>query len=263
MPGVPEEFVAFAHRLADAAGAVQRRYFRTPVTVDIKEDDSPVTIADREAEAAMRTLIARHHPGHGVLGEEHGSDRLDAEWVWVLDPIDGTRSFITGRALFGTLIALCHRGVPVLGMIDQSIMRERWLGRSGARSTMNGNPLATRACPDPSRAVLHSTSPYLFADGHERDAFERLAAQVSLPFFGCDCYAYGLLAMGFVDLVVEAGLGVYDYMALVPVIEGAGGRITDWQGRPPGFGSDGRVVAAGDGRVHEAVLRMLGEKTAS
>ncbi|MDX6748829.1 histidinol-phosphatase [Geminicoccaceae bacterium 1502E] len=263
MQTVPDELVALAHRLAEAAGAVQRRYFRTPVAVDSKSDDSPVTIADREAEAAMRELIARHFPDHGVLGEEHGSDRLDAEFVWVLDPIDGTKAFITGRPQFGTLIALCHGGRPVLGVIDQTITGERWVGRAGAPSTMNGAAIATRPCSDPARAVLCATSPYMFAEGDERAAFERLARQVRMPLFGGDCYAYGLLAMGFVDLVVEAGLGVYDYMALVPVIEGAGGRITDWEGRPPGFGSDGRVVAAGDGRTHEAVLRLLGEKTAS
>lgn len=258
-----DDILAFAHRLADAAGAVQRRYFRTPVAVDTKADDSPVTIADREAEAAMRELIARHFPSHGVLGEEHGSDRLDAEFVWVLDPVDGTKAFVTGRPQFGTLIALCREGRPVLGIIDQSITGERWVGSAGAVSSMNGRPIATRACPAPAQAVLCATSPYMFGQGAEREAFERLAGQVRMPLFGGDCYAYGLLAMGFVDLVVEAGLGIYDFMALVPVIEGAGGTITDWESRALHLGSNGRVVAAGDLRSHAAALRILGEKSAS
>jgi inositol-phosphate phosphatase/L-galactose 1-phosphate phosphatase/histidinol-phosphatase len=141
------EFEALAHRLADRAGEIQRRYFRTSVAVDTKADASPVTIADREAEAAMRDLIAAAYPHHGILGEEHGQDRIDAEFVWVLDPIDGTKSFITGRPLFGTLIALAHRGRPVMGMIDQSILRERWIGSHGTSSAWNGRPIRVRACP--------------------------------------------------------------------------------------------------------------------
>lgn len=252
-----DALVAFAHRLADAAGEVHRRYFRTPVAVDTKPDQSPVTIADREAEAAIRELLARHHPGHGIWGEEHGQERLDAEHVWVIDPIDGTKSFITGRPLFGTLIALLHRGRPVLGIIDQAILRERWLGVAGRPTTHNGTAVRTRACPGLAQATLCSTSPYLFAEGYERDAFERLARAVKLPLFGGDCYAYGLLAMGFADLVLEADLEPYDYLALVPVIEGAGGRLTDWQGRPLGLSSDGRVLAAGDDRAHAQALALL------
>ena len=153
------EFEALAHRLADCAGEVQRRYFRSPVSVETKADDSPVTVADREAEAAMRELIAAAYPDHGILGEEHGRDRIDAEFVWVLDPIDGTKSFITGRPLFGTLIALAHRGRPVLGMIDQSILRERWVGAAGEGSVWNGRPIRMRACPRVEDAVLFATSP--------------------------------------------------------------------------------------------------------
>ena len=227
--------------------------------VDTKPDQSPVTVADREAEAAIRDLIARHHPEHGVYGEEYGRSGLDAEHVWVIDPIDGTKSFITGRPLFGTLIALLHRGRPVLGLIDQAILRERWLGVAGRPTTHNGTIIRTRACPALAQATLCSTSPYLFAEGHERDAFERLARAVKLPLFGGDCYAYGLLAMGFADLVLEADLEPYDYMAIVPVIEGAGGRLTDWQGQPLGLGSDGRVLAAGDERAHAQALAIVGD----
>jgi inositol-phosphate phosphatase/L-galactose 1-phosphate phosphatase/histidinol-phosphatase len=250
-------FEALAHRLADRAGEIQRRYFRTPVSVEAKADASPVTIADQEAEAAMRDLIAAAYPDHGILGEEHGRERIDAEFVWVLDPIDGTKSFITGRPLFGTLIALAHRGRPVMGMIDQSILRERWVGVAGGVSAWNGRPIAVRACPRIEDAVLFATSPAMFRAGAENDAFGRVQQRVRLPMYGGDCYAYGLLAMGFADLVVEAGLEPYDFMALVPVIEGAGGLLTDWQGRALELGSNGQVLAAGDARVHAAARGLL------
>jgi inositol-phosphate phosphatase/L-galactose 1-phosphate phosphatase/histidinol-phosphatase len=252
------EFVELAHALADAAAVPQRRYFRTPVAVDTKADESPVTIADREAEAAMRELIGRHFPSHGILGEEYGAERTDAEHVWVLDPIDGTKSFITGRPLFGTLIALLREGAPVLGIIDQSIIHERWVGIAGEPSTHNGNPIRVRACAELGHAVLFATSPRMFGTATpRRSAFQRVEDKVRLPMFGGDCYAYGLMAMGLADLVIEAGLAPYDYMALVPVIEGAGGTLTDWQGRRLGLDSDGCVIAAGDVRVRDAASELL------
>lgn len=252
------EFEGLAHRLADRAGEIQRRYFRTPVSVEAKADASPVTVADREAEAAMRELIRAAYPGHGILGEEHGDEALDAEFVWVLDPIDGTKSFITGRPLFGTLIALAHAGRPVLGIIDQAILRERWVGVAGEAAAWNGRPIRARPCPRVEDAVLFTTSPLLFDPGAEREAYERVQARVRLPMFGGDCYAYGLLAAGYADLVVEAGLAPYDFMALAPVVEGAGGRATDWQGRPLALSSSGQVLAAGDARAHAAAAALLG-----
>jgi inositol-phosphate phosphatase/L-galactose 1-phosphate phosphatase/histidinol-phosphatase len=251
------EFVELAHALADAAAGPQRHYFRTPVAVDTKADESPVTIADREAEAAMRELIGRRFPDHGIFGEEYGAENADAEHVWVLDPIDGTKSFITGRPLFGTLIALLRGGEPVLGLIDQSIIHERWLGISGQRSTHNGNVIRVRQCPGLGQAVLFATSPRMFGSGPSRAGFQRVEERVRLAMYGGDCYAYGLMAMGLADLVVEAELAPYDYMALVPVIAGAGGRLTDWQGGALGLKSDGRVVAAGDQRVHGAAVELL------
>jgi inositol-phosphate phosphatase/L-galactose 1-phosphate phosphatase/histidinol-phosphatase len=258
MTGVSyREFEALAHRLADRAGEIQRRYFRTPVSVETKADASPVTIADREAEAAMRELILATYPDHGILGEEHGPEALDAEFVWVLDPIDGTKSFITGRPLFGTLIGLAHAGRPVVGVIDQAVLKERWVGCAGAPSAWNGRPVRTRACPGLEDAVLFTTSPLLFDPGPESEAYRAVQERVRLPMFGGDCYAYGLVASGFADLVVEAGLAPYDFMALAPVLEGAGGRITDWTGRPLGLASSGQVVAAGDGRTHQAAVDLL------
>jgi inositol-phosphate phosphatase/L-galactose 1-phosphate phosphatase/histidinol-phosphatase len=251
----PEQ-AALADALADAAGAVIRHYFRQRIAIDDKPDTSPVTIADREAETAMRALIEARFPTHGILGEEHGTVRAGADWIWVLDPIDGTKSFISGVPLFGTLIALLHQGVPVLGIIDQPISHERWRGVAGSPSTHNGNPIRTRPCPDLAAASLFATAPDMFR-GADAAAFARLKAEVKLTRHGGDCYAYGLVASGFIDCVVEASLKPYDYCAMVPIIEGAGGVFTDRQGKPLGLRSDGRVLAAGDRRVHEAALSVL------
>ncbi|HUC60372.1 MAG TPA: histidinol-phosphatase [Alphaproteobacteria bacterium] len=238
--------IALAEALADAAGAIIRGHFRQPIAVDEKSDQTPVTIADRAAEAAMRALIEQRFPEHGIIGEEHGSTRAEAEHVWVLDPIDGTKSFISGIPLFGTLIALTRRGRPVLGVIDQPILRERWLGAEGRATTLNGAPVRARACAALDRATLFSTAPELMFQGADAAGFARLRAAVKLVRAGGDCYAYAQLASGFIDLVVEAQLKPYDYCALAPVIAGAGGTITDWQGRTLDLAADGRVIACGD-----------------
>jgi len=253
---VPAELVALANRLADAARPIAARYFRTPVTVDDKSDLSPVTIADREAETAMRALLAKHVPAHGIFGEEHGAERTDAEYVWVLDPIDGTKAFITGLPIFGTLIALLHRGVPVLGIIDQPILKERWLGGAGRPSTLNDRPIKVRACAALDKAYMYSTAPLMFP-GPIAKRHEALAEKVKLFRWGGDCYAYGLLAAGHVDLVVENSLKLYDFAAVVPVIKGAGGTITDWKGRELDMHSDGSVLAAGDPAIHRAAAAIL------
>jgi inositol-phosphate phosphatase/L-galactose 1-phosphate phosphatase/histidinol-phosphatase len=246
---VPANFIALAHRLADAARPISARYFRTAVPVDDKSDASPVTIADREAEAAIRAILSKEVPEHGV-------ERADAEYVWVLDPIDGTRAFITGLPIWGTLIALLHKGVPVLGVIDQPILKERWLGVSGQQSTLNGQPIKVRACPSLDRAYMYSTSPIMFS-GDVTRKHAALADAVKLFRWGGDCYAYGLLAAGHVDLVVENDLKLYDFAALVPVIKGAGGLATDWQGKELDMSSDGSILAAGDPAVHRAAARIL------
>lgn len=256
MTAIPEDFVTLAQRLADAARPVVRKYFRTPVAVDDKEDASPVTIADREVEEAMRAILTAEVPGHGILGEEHGRTNCDAEWVWVLDPIDGTAAFITGKPSFGTLIALAHRGRPVLGIIDQAFTDERWLGVQGRPTTLNGQPAKVRACPDLAHGYAFTTAPELFCP-QTRPGWDRIAAKVKRVRYGCDCYAYALLASGFVDVVVEAGLKPYDFAALVPVIQGAGGMMTDWSGQPLTIESVGRVCAAGDTRTHAEALRVL------
>ena len=255
-PSILARYRALAERMADAGGAVLRRYFRLPVAVDQKADASPVTIADRETEAALRALLAAECPDHGTWGEEYGQERIDADWVWVLDPIDGTKAFISGKPSFGLLIALLHRGVPVLGVIDQPITGERWIGVAGSSTTLNGAPVHVRECPALDRAILYATAPEMFV-GVDAEAFARVRRASHITRYGADCYAYALLASGFVDLVVEASLQPYDYCALAPIVQGAGGVITDWRGAALGLGSDGRVVASGDERTHRQALELL------
>ena len=216
--------IALAHALADAAGAAIRPWFRRAFLVETKEDFSPVTIADREAEAAIRRLLAEHRPDDGVIGEEYGEDRPDAARVWVLDPIDGTRAFVAGRPLFGTLIALLEDGVPVLGMIDQCIAGDRWVAGVDQPTLLNGRRAHVRACAALADAHLATTSPWLFGDDAARFDALRLGARDVL--LGGDCHNYGLVAAGHLDLVVESGLKIHDWAALVPVVTGAGGGMT-------------------------------------
>jgi len=254
--GELDQYLALATQLADAAGEAIRPHFRQPLAVDDKPDLSPVTVADRAAEAVMRQLIAARFPTHGILGEEFGRERESADFTWVLDPIDGTKSFISGVPLFGTLIALAYQGRPILGIIDQPILRERWIGASGHPTTLNGAAIRVRPCPGLAGATVFATSPDMFKD-HDAAAFARVAAAAKLVRFGADCYAYGLLAHGFIDLVIEASLKPYDFSAMLPIVEGAGGAASDWRGTPLSLASDGRVLVAGDRRAHEAALALL------
>ena len=246
--------IALAHRLADAAGAAIRPHFRALAAIETKSDASPVTVADRAAEAAIRAMLARERPGDGVIGEEYGEDRADASRVWVIDPIDGTRAFIAGRPLFGTLIALMTDGVPEIGVIDQCIAHDRWVGVLGRDTCLNGIPVRARLCADLCAAHLGTTSPYLFDDPA---AFERVRAAAGDVIFGGDNHNYAMVATGCLDLVVESGLKIYDWAALVPVVTGAGGVMTDWLGQPLRPDSNGAVVAAGDPALLPAVLAAL------
>ena len=249
-------FARLAERLADAARPITLAHFRAGVAYDVKADTSPVTVADREAEAVMRAMITDACPAHGILGEEHGAEHLDASYVWVLDPIDGTKSFVTGKPLFGTLIALLRDGRPIVGIIDMPALNERWVGVQGRPTLFGGREVRVRTCADPGHAWLYATSPQMFG-ASDAAAFERLRTACYAAVWGADLYAYGLLASGRVDLVCEGSLQPYDYCALVPVIEGAGGIITDWQGAPLGLASDGRALAAGDATLHAVARRML------
>ena len=247
-----------ALHLADAAGEVIRPYFRKPLAIRDKPDLTPVTAADRAAEAAMRALIEARFPDHGIVGEEFGRVRVEAEFVWTLDPIDGTKSFISGVPLFGTLIALTLDGRSILGVIDQPILRERWIGAVGRPTTLNGAAIRCRACPTLTAATLFATTPDMFK-GEDAACFARVSAAAKLTRFGADCYAYGLVATGFVDLVLEASLKPYDFCAMVPIVEGAGGVATDWRGGSLHLASDGRILVAGDRRLHGAALALLGD----
>ena len=248
--------IALAHALADAAGAAIRPYFRARFDVETKGDSSPVTQADRAAEAAIRSVLEAERPADGIIGEEYGNVREGADRLWVLDPIDGTRSFIAGRPIFGTLIALIEGGVPVLGVIDQPISGERWIGATGQPTTLNGVTASSRACPALANAHLGSTAPHLFTPP-EKAAFDRVRAAARDTLWGGDCYNYALLASGHLDMVVEAGLQLYDLAALVPVVEGAGGAMRDWSGAPLTRDSSGQVIAVGDTRLLDPALAAL------
>lgn len=248
-----QEFIELANSLADIAGEIARKYYRQPFDIVRKGDDSPVTIADRAIEEAMRALIEERRPMDSILGEEFGTKDGQSGYTWVLDPIDGTKSFVMGRPTFGALIALCKDDVPVLGVIDQPILKERWMGANG-QTTFNGEIVKARSCKDLGDAVMASTTPDMFkgtgAVYEKFDGGRRWA-------WGGDCYSYALLASGHVDLVLEAALSPYDFAALVPVVEGAGGKMRDWDDQILTIQSDGRVLAVGDAALWDQAAAKL------
>ncbi len=251
-----KELSDFALFVAQEVAPLALEYFRSPLEVELKADHSPVTVADRQVEAAIRARIGAAYPDHGIFGEEHGTDNADSRHLWVIDPIDGTKSFISGMPTFGALIAFLVDGRPEIGLISVPATGEYWLGVDGLPSTFGGVPCRTRACRTLGEARLYTTSPDAFdADG--LDLFDRVSARAGMRRFGGDCYSYGLLASGHVDAVIEMSLQPYDFMALVPVVQGAGGVITDWQGRPLGLGSTGHVVAAATPALHAEILAEL------
>jgi len=252
-----EELTAFANQLADAAGDVIMPYFRAKNAIENKQDGGfdPVTIADKEAETAMRALIETTYPDHGILGEEHGHKPAGAGGMtWVLDPIDGTRSFIGGLPTWGTLIALNNGEKVIMGVMDQPFTDERYIGTPDG-AFFKGQKLAVRPCASIGDAVLYSTTPDMFYEPGEAEAFGRVEGVVKLRRFGGDCYAYAMMALGFVDLIIESAMQPYDIQALIPIVEGAGGIVTNWQGEDAMQG--GQILAAGDARLHEQALGLL------
>jgi histidinol phosphatase-like enzyme (inositol monophosphatase family) len=258
------DFSQFVNELATVSGQAILPFFRTALIADDKGTAGvfdPVTEADRAGEAAMRHLIKRHFPTHGIVGEEFGSEDAEREYVWVLDPIDGTKAFMAGLPLWGTLIGLLRDGAPVYGLMHQPFTGERFSG-DGAGSVYKGRQgeravdrkLKTRRCAALADAVISTTSPRMFV-GELLAAYERVEGETRIARYGCDCYAYCMLAAGHIDLVIEAGLKPYDIVALIPIIEGAGGIVTDWKGESAANG--GSVCAAGDRRVHDAALELL------
>ncbi|WP_209427964.1 histidinol-phosphatase [Pararhodobacter sp. SW119] len=255
------DWANIAEGLARDAGAHALAYFRQPVDIETKADLSPVTVADREVEQLLRTAIAARFPDHAILGEEFGAEGASDAPLWIVDPIDGTRSFITGWPIWGTLLALFADGRARIGVIEMPALGERWLGIAGQGAwfadARNGQHQARASgCRDLAQARFYTTSPRYF----DADAQARIAAlieRVGTARFGGDCYSYGLLASGHVDLVVEAQLQPYDFLPVVPVIEGAGGVVTDWAGAPLTLASDGRVIAAATTELHATALAML------
>lgn len=252
-------FVPFLTTLSSAAGAAILPHFRTGFDVENKKSGGfdPVTIADRAAETAMRAEINRAYPDHGILGEEHGSENLDAEHVWVLDPIDGTRAFISGLPTWGVLIGLKTGGKPAIGMMAQPYVGETYAGDGKSawyEGPLGARTLATRPCAEIESAVLLTTAPEMF-QGAEADAYQAIASRTRLNRYSSDCYGYAMVAAGQVDCVIETGLQAYDVVALIPIIEGAGGVITSWTGGSAADG--GQVVASGDPRLHDQLLAIL------
>ena len=256
----PVDFAAFVNQLATMSGQVILPFFRSQITAEDKSRGGvfdPVTEADRAGETAMRRLIRETFPDHGVVGEEFGAERPHAEFVWVLDPIDGTRAFMAGLPLWGTLIGLTRDGLPAYGLMHQPFIGERFFGDGGSAGYTGphgARTLMTRRCRSLADAVLSTTSPRLFAED-ELAAYERVEGAVKLTRYGYDCYAYCMLAAGHVDIIVEAGLKPYDIVALIPIIEGAGGIVTSWDGGSAAAG--GSIVACGDKRLHGEVLERL------
>jgi len=251
--------VAAAIEIADLARQVSLKYFRQPLEIAQKADRSPVTIADQQTEDLIREEITRRFPEHGFYGEESGQTATDAKWVWVVDPIDGTTSFSTGKPTFGTLIALLYEGAPVLGVVDLPALGDRWVGVKGQPTLYNGEIVHCNAeVSDISQCSVYTTTTKMF-DEQALARYQALEKNARFSVFGADCLGYGLLASGFTEIVVEDSLEPYDYMSLVPVVEGAGGCISDWQGKPLVLGSGKQVVASANIELHQKVLKALAE----
>lgn len=246
----------FAERLADESRAILNEVAGVVPDVTIKADESYVTETDKRIEARLREIIDAEHPEHGVLGEEHGARDLDAEFVWVLDPIDGTAPFIAGIPVYGTLIGLARRGRPWLGVIDHPATSDRWVGISGEWATFNGRPVRTRSCAGLEPALMTCSNADFFAPD-QLAAFNALRGRVRYTQYGGSCYAYGVLASGRTDLAVDGGLDPFDIFAPAAVIEGAGGKITDWSGQRFTLDWRGLVLAAGDDALHASALELL------
>ena len=254
---VTDEYIKIAIQAADAAREVTLKYFRQPLDIVQKQDDSPVTIADKETEHLIRKIIETAFPEHGFYGEETGQSDIDKEWTWVVDPIDGTASFSTGKPTFGTLIGLCYQGKPQLGIIDHAALDDRWIGIKGKQTTYNGKPVkANPNNTELANATSYTTTPRMFTT-ETLARYEAVADQCKFTIFGADCMAYGLVASGFSDLIIEADLKPYDYMAVAPVIDGAGGVISDWEGKEITLETGDQILAAGNLKLHQAALLAI------
>lgn len=250
------QFADFAGRLADASRALINDAQWSRIRGQVKGDGSPVTEVDQAVEDRLREMIAAAYPEHGVLGEERGATAIERDFVWTLDPVDGTLSYLAGIPAYGTLIGLLHRGAPILGVIDLPATGERWLAHDGLSTLRNGMPVSARACEDLASALLSTSGPE-YLDAADRPAVERLKAATRWCTYGGNCVTYAQIACGRIDIGIDAAMGPYDYLPLVPIVSGAGGVITDWQGAPLVLGSGDKVLAGGDARLHAKALEVL------
>lgn len=256
MNNVSQVYIDAALEIADRAREISLKYFRQPLDTITKEDKSPVTIADQQTEEMIRGEIEQRFPEHGFYGEESGQSATDAEWVWVVDPIDGTTSFSTGKPTFGTLIALLHEGRPVLGLVDLPALDDRWLGVKGQPTLYNDKVVNTSSVNEIAKASIYTTTTKMFDDA-QMLRYQAVEQQGKFSVFGADCLGYGLLASGFTEIVIEASLKPYDYMALVPVIEGAGGCISDWEGREIDLQTADHILACANVDLHQKALKVI------
>jgi histidinol phosphatase-like enzyme (inositol monophosphatase family) len=252
-----DAMTALAVRLVEASAAEIRPRFRQPIATERKVDISPVTEADRAAEQAMRSILKAERPEDGIVGEEYGNTEGTSGLTWVIDPIDGTKAFMTGRATFVTLLALLDGDKPILGVIDQPIAGDRWVGVAGRSTLHNGQPVKARATvTEVGDAIFSTTDHGLFPEG-DIETYRKVSDACSIRTYGGDGYAYGLLASGWIDVVLESGLKLHDFAALSTVVEGAGGVMTDWAGAPLTAKSDGRVLAVGNAALHARLLALI------
>jgi len=256
---IPKTLMTFAESLADASRAVIRDVGRTPVRGDSKGDGSPVTAIDKAVEDRLRDLIAAAYPDHGIVGEERGVTAPDSEFVWVLDPIDGTLPFMAGLPVYGTLIALLHNRAPLLGVIEMPATQERWIGYKGRPTCLNGQPVQVRSCPSLAEAMLSTSNPDFYS-GEDLPALQRMKAATCWTVYGGSCMAYAQIASGRIDVGIDVAFDVFDYLALVPVIEGAGGVISDWAGEALTLDSGDRLIAACNPEIHRQALDILNNR---
>lgn len=251
---MPDEFIKLANYMADKAGEILIRHFRSNQDVENKSDNSPVTEADREVERLFRDIIKEQRPQDGIYGEEYGHKKTQSGYTWVFDPIDGTKQFASGRANFVTLIALCYEDCPIMSVMDQPILKERWVGVKGRRTTFNNTPVSTRKCKSLKNAKTGITSPRNFSNYETLPIIHEATEFIA---WGGHGYGFGQLASGWLDLVLEKHFGPFDTLPVVPIVQGAGGIITDWRGNPPDLENFGKVVASGTPEIHEQVLDLL------
>ena len=254
-----QEYLNFANKLADEAGIISMEYFRTSLDIENKSDETPVTIADKNTELKLRSMIEKKYPDHGILGEEFDSINPDAEFIWVIDPIDGTKSYIAGHKDFGNLISLTQNKKPIIGIINCPAHDERWVGAKNQNSTFNQQPSKTSSVNKIEDAYFFSSGLY-FTEPHLRNAVDKIKNKVKYYRYGGDCYMYGMVASGLIDFVIEDSLKVHDYMALVNVIEGSGGKVTDKFGNEITTDSRGSCIASANEKLHSELISLINEE---